>query len=333
MAKVILLVLLVAALLGAGYFYLNFEWETHYENGKLAYLKIAPRAPGTAPRLPWQSAGSPPARPSRPTIRIASFNLDRLDEHKLSNRRVSDVLLRAIPQFEIIALQGLQGQSFGVLLRLVEQINAITGRQYGYAALPPAQRDGPPQYSAFVFDLAAVEIDRSTLQAVPDPAGRFRWPPLVALFRVRGPGEAEAFTFELINVRINPDRPAAELDLLADVYRAVRDGPRNEDDVILLGDLGADENHLGRLGQIAGLTAAITSAPTTVRGTRRVDNILFDRRATVEFTGRAEVLDLMRECDLTIEAAQEVSAHLPVWAEFSSYEGGQSGHTAPAAVP
>ena len=74
------------------------------------------------------------------------------------------------------------------------------------------------------------------------------------------------------------------------------------------------------------LTAAVTAAPTTTRGTRVADNILFDRRATVEFTGRSGVYDLMRECDLSMPAALEVSEHLPVWAEFSVYEGGQPGH-------
>jgi hypothetical protein len=56
------------------------------------------------------------------------------------------------------------------------------------------------------------------------------------------------------------------------------------------------------------------------------DNILFDRRATVEYTGRCGVVDLIRELDLTPQAALEISEHLPVWAEFSSYENGQRGH-------
>ena len=38
----------------------------------------------------------------------------------------------------------------------------------------------------------------------------------------------------------------------------------------------------------------------------------------------------MRECDLSMQAALEVSEHLPVWAEFSVYEGGQPGHVARA---
>ena len=95
--------------------------------------------------------------------------------------------------------------------------------------------------------------------------------------------------------------------------------------MILLGDLEADENHLGRLGQVPGITAAVTGTPTTLRGTRRADNILFDRRTTVEFSSSSGVLDLMRELDLDLEAAQEISDHLPVWAELSSYEGGQPG--------
>jgi hypothetical protein len=56
------------------------------------------------------------------------------------------------------------------------------------------------------------------------------------------------------------------------------------------------------------------------------DNILFDRRATVEYTGRSGVLDMIRELDLTRQEALEVSEHLPVWAEFSSYENGQASH-------
>ncbi len=141
-----------------------------------------------------------------------------------------------------------------------------------------------------------------------------------------------AFTFILIAVDTNPDKPEAELDLLADVIRAVRKKMPDEDDIIMLGDFETDENHLGGLSGILGITAAISGTPTTTRGTQLADNILFDRRATSEFTGRAEVVDLIREFDLTMQQAQEISEHLPVWAEFSSYEGGQKGYVPPAPV-
>ena len=227
----------------------------------------------------------------------------------------------------MIALQGVRAKNRGLLVRLVEQLNA-TGRTYDFASAANGERDGAEPVAAILFDRAGVEIDRGTVHLVGDPAGRFRHKPLVAAFRARGPGEAEAFTFTLIDVQVEPARAAAELDLLAAVYRAVRDDGRNEDDIILLGDLEADPEHLGQLGRVPNLVAAIASVPTTTRGGRLVNNILFDRLATVEFTGRAGVFDLMRECDLSLTAALEISEHLPVWAEFSVYEGGQPGHVA-----
>ncbi len=257
---------------------------------------------------------------------MATFNLGGLDENKLNVLRISDVLAHLLPRFELIALEGVRGKNQGVLVRLVEQINAASGKQYNFATCPTQKRDGVEHYSAFVFDRTALEIDRSMVHFVEDSLGRFRHKPLVGAFRVRGLDPAQAFTFTLVAVETNPEQPAAELELLADVYRKLRDDGRNEDDIIMLGDFEADENHLGRLGGFLGITAAVSNTPTTARGTQQVDNIIFDRRATGEFTGRAEVLDMMREFDLTIEQAQEISEHLPVWAEFSSYEGGQKGY-------
>ena len=322
------IVLAVAAGVGGWYVHSNYIVDVHRGGqGAIEYVKLVPRAhPSTAAADDW---ASPPAAPARATIRIATFNLDGLDENKLANHTVSDVLVRVLPHFDVIALQGIRAKSRGLLVRLVEQINAL-GRCYDFATDPVADRDGLAQYNAVLFDRASVEIDRSTVHFVEDAAGRFRYKPLVAAFRVRGPAPAEAFTFTLVNVQTDPNRVAAELDLLGIVYRAVRDDRRNEDDIILLGDLEADHEHLGNLGRVPNLVAAVTATPTTTRGTRMADNILFDRRATVEFTGRSGVFDLMRECDLSLQAALEISEHLPVWAEFSVYEGGQPGHVARA---
>jgi hypothetical protein len=225
-------------------------------------------------------------------------------------------------------LQGVRGKNQGVLIRLVEQINAATGRTYDYAVCPTQQRDGLEHYSAFVFDTGRIEVDRTTVHFVEDRSGRLRIKPLAGEFRARGPDPAEAFTFTLINVEADPDHAPAELDLLAKVFRAVRDAGRGEDDIILLGDLESDDQHLGELGKLLGVTALVSGVPTTARGANLLDNILLDRRATAEFAGRVEVVDMMREFDLTMPGAQEISEHLPIWAEFSVYEGGQAGRGA-----
>jgi hypothetical protein len=294
------------------------------QNGGMEYMRIVPRqgrgtSPGDAPRQ------VPPAAP-RPSIRMATFDLDGLDETKWANHQVSDILVRIVSHFDILAVQGVRSKNHSVLVRLLEQVNALGQRSYDFAICPTADRDAVQQYNAFLFDAASVEIDRGTVHSVVDPQRRFRCQPLVGSFRVRGPAEAEAFTCTLINVQIDAERAQTELDSLADVFRAVRDYYRDEDDILVLGNLQADGEHLGRLGKLPYLTAAISGTPSTTRGTALLDNILFDRRTTVEFTGRSGVLDLLREFDLTPQAALEVSEHLPVWAEFSCYEGGQPGH-------
>ena len=98
--------------------------------------------------------------------------------------------------------------------------------------------------------------------------------------------------------------------------------------VTLLGDLNVDDGHLGELGAVSDITWVISGTPTNTRRTRQYDNILFTRRATVEYAGRAGVFDFAAEYGLSMEAALTVSDHLPVWAEFSPYEGGEAGRLA-----
>ena len=323
MAKQLLIVLVIVVVAGGVYFFLNYDVQPQQIAGKPSYWKVVPKGAATPDELPSPNL---PTAPRSPTIRIAAFQLGRLDEPKLANHRVRDVLLRLLPSFDLIAIEGIRGKNQGVLIRLVEQLNATSGRAYDYTTCPTQQRDALEHYSAFLYDCARIDVDRTTVHFVEDRLGRLRIKPLAGSFRVRGPDTDEAFTFTLINVETDPDRTAAELDLLAEAFRAVRDDGRNEDDIILLGDLQSDDKHLGQLGNLLGVTALLSDVPTTVRGANLLDNILLDRRATCEFTGRVEVVDMMREFELTMPGAQEVSDHLPIWAEFSVYEGGQAGH-------
>ena len=64
---------------------------------------------------------------------------------------------------------------------------------------------------------------------------------------------------------------------------------------------------------------------TNTRGKKPTTTSLFSDRPPAEFTGRWGVFDMIREFNMTIDEALEVSDHMPVWAEFSIYEGGQGG--------
>ena len=217
------------------------------------------------------------------------------------------MLVSLFAKFDLVAVQGVRGKNQGVLVHLIDQINA-TGRTYDFATCPTQQRDGLEHYTAFVFDCGTIEVDRSTVHFVEDPLGRIRIKPLAGSIRARGPDPAEAFTFTLINVEVDADRAAIELDLLAKAFRAVQKSRPKEDDFILLGDLQSDDQHLGELNKLFGVAPLLSGFATTARGTQLLDNMLLDRRATCEFTGRIEVVDMIREFHLTLPAARNLRA-------------------------
>jgi endonuclease/exonuclease/phosphatase family metal-dependent hydrolase len=261
------------------------------------------------------------------TIRIASFNIQVFGESKLAKPEVMQVLVDVVRQFDVVAIQEVRSRTQDVLPRFVQLLNA-QGRQYDYALGPPLGRTHSTEQYAFVFDTQRLEIDRRALYTVVDPGDRLHREPLVAAFRVRGPPPDQAFTFTLVNIHTDPDEVESELAALDDVFRAVQEDGRGEDDVILLGDLNADDQNLGELGRLPLLFPAIVGQPTNVRRTRQYDNILLHRGATTEYTGTSGVLDFAAQYKLTPKMAKEVSDHFPVWAEFHTYEGGRPGYVA-----
>ena len=69
--------------------------------------------------------------------------------------------------------------------------------------------------------------------------------------------------------RLGGDPETADLsgvDVLADAFRVMQQ--QGEDDVILLGDLNADEHHLRGLGQLQGIKYAIAGVTTNTRAAR-----------------------------------------------------------------
>lgn len=315
------LLLFVALIAGGGWFFL--------QNFDIAGLdKIEVRKKGAGTTFPVNAAGPEVAvyQPGE-TIKIASFNIQVFGQSKLSKPAVMDILARLIRQFDVIAIQEIRSLDQDVMPRFIEIINAA-GRNYDFLIGPRIGDTSSKEQYAFVFDRQTIEVDRTFLYTVNDPDNLLHREPLVGWFRARGPNADEAFTFTLVNVHTDPDIVATELSVMDDVYRVVRDDGRNEDDVILLGDFNADNEHLGELGQVPGITWAIAGIPTNVRRTHQYDNIIFHSQATREFVGRSGVVDFMRDYNLSTEEALEVSDHLPVWAEFSIYEGGTPGYVA-----
>jgi hypothetical protein len=96
MLKQLPILLLIAVAGGGVYFLMNYEVQRQSVDGKPAYWKIVPK--GTA--VSSDAPAAPSATPLRSTIRIAAFQFGRLDDAKLANHQVSDVLMRLLPSFD-----------------------------------------------------------------------------------------------------------------------------------------------------------------------------------------------------------------------------------------
>jgi endonuclease/exonuclease/phosphatase family metal-dependent hydrolase len=319
MRKFSMLVLALLAAVGGWFFNSNFQLVG------LNDIRVAPRNDEAGGND--SSLRAPPVTRNGDAIRVAAFNIQVFGRSKIDKPGVVDILARIVRQFDVIAVQEIRSRDQDILPSFIERINAA-GRQYDYVIGPRIGRSNSKEQYAFIFDRASIEVDRSQLYTIDDPDDLLHREPLVGWFRVRGPSPDQAFTFSLINIHTDPDETDVELDALDDVYRVVRDDGRQEDDVIILGDLNVDDRHLGQLGQMSGITWVISGMPTNTRGKKQYDNLVFHEQATAEFTGRGGVFDFMREYNLTIDEALEVSDHLPVWAEFSIYEGGKVGRVA-----
>ena len=262
----------------------------------------------------------PPAKVQK-TFRIAVWDVTPLDMVKASEPGILRAIAGVVRQFDITALQGVDLREWAVLAALMDTVRE-GDQAFSYVTVPEPLRLGLPRGSVIIFDMRAAEVDRSTVRMIESLGPRFRRVPLTAAFRARGVPPEQAFTFSLVSVHLDPFAVEEEMSLLDDVFRAVRDDGRGEDDVLLAGFFACGDRELKVALRNPDGVCVNPGLPTNISGTESSTNIAFDGRATVEYTGRFGVVDLMRQYRLTAAQAQQVAQHLPVWAEFSVYEGG-----------
>ncbi len=290
-----------------------------------------PTSQYTAPYATPAPATPPPSSPlyNGPTIRIASFNIQVFGNKKAQNQPVMWTLAKIVQNFHVVAIQEIRTQDDHLLDTFLRNyVNAGGQRRYDYVIGPRLGRSNSTEQYAFIYDTAAIEVNRRSIYTVNDPDDLLHREPLVAMFRARGPPPDQAFTFVLVNIHTDPDETDTELDALGQVYEAVRRAAGGEDDIIVLGDLNVDDKHLGRLGQISGIRPVVHDTTTNTRRTKEYDNIVLHQPSTAEFMGRWGVYDVQRLHNLTQQQALQVSDHLPVWAEFSAYESAAPGRVA-----
>lgn len=312
MPKSISLALLVSMLGGGWFFFQNFEVEGLEQLTVRRRPTSRPADPVSTPSAPWSPGDA---------VRVASFNIQVFGETKAKKPEVMSVLADVVQRFDIVAVQEIRAANPNFVPNFVDFVNA-DGRRYDFIVGERLGRTSSKEQYAFIYDAERIEADRHGWYTIHDPDDLLHRPPLVCHFRVRGPPSDQSFTFTLINAHTDPDEVGQELKALEEAYRAVRRSAPSEDDVILLGDLNANDRKISESFAVSGLRIVFSGVPTNVRKTKLYDNILFHGGSTAEFTGRAGVFDLMREYNLTMDQTLDVSDHLPVWAEFSAHEHG-----------
>jgi len=259
-----------------------------------------------------------------PHLRIGSWAIDGpVLESSRRGQASQQLVLRILSQFDLIALQQTPAIEHDAIPMLVDALNgnAPDGR-YDYVLGEP---DGPAHAQerlAFIFDTQRVRVDRSQTYAVADPAQQMTYDPLVAWFQAGEPEVDQAWTFSFVNVRVELTQAPQEVALLPAILKAIRYDGRGEDDVVMAGLLQADDAYLLPGIFSNDVRPAIRSTTTDLLGRYQTSNLLVDFDPTNEFLGRGGVLDFLRIYNLSLDEAKEISTQLPIFAEFSVYEGG-----------
>lgn len=267
------------------------------------------------------SADASNSRTSAKNLRIGSWALSGFGPSKLGSEHCRLNLIRMIRKYDVIALQQITARERDVMPRIVDEINE-GGRTYDFVLGQPTGPADRPEQLAILFNVKRVHIDRSQTYTVADPQNRMTYDPMVAWFRAAEPSTDSAWTFSIVNVRINLTRAAAEVALLPSIFSAVRSDGRGEDDVVMLGLFQADDSYLVPQIMGADIVAAVRSTTTDIFHRHQTCNILIDQNRTSEYIGRGGPVDFLRVFNLNLDEAEAVSSHLPIFAEFSATEGG-----------
>lgn len=266
---------------------------------------------------------------SSETIRIATFNIQTFDKTKASDAEVMPILAQVISQFDVVAIQEVQGGDSEPIQALVDLLRA-SGAYYSATVSEPIGRMSQTESYAYIWDETRIQFVNQSAYLVQDQADRMHREPMVASFESRA-GLADGrrpFRFTLINAHtssseVDASAIADEMNVLDDVFVRVRDYDykmTGEEDCIMLGDLNVDTVGLRELGQIPNIISIAGDLKTNTLRTETFDHILIDRTMTREFTGRFGQIDFVLDLELSQEQALRVSDHLSLWAEFSAYE-------------
>ncbi len=309
---------------GAWALYHRDQFQSAEQAWKFAKSQFAS---STSSSVPAQLSKWEPTARIPNTIRVASFNLQAFNAEKMANETIAQRIAEIMMNFDVIAVQEILPGEQLALQRLVQSINS-SGMNYAYSLSPSLGTGENARLSAFIFNQFSIQLDDAFAYAVNDPQQTFKRQPYVGWFRAAQVRPDRALTFTLVNLDLDDRRVGEEIEALGTLFRTVRKDTRDEDDVILLGNFHCDAQALQVLQDTTGLRCAIVNQSTNTQNTHQLDNVLYSPLASTEFTGERGVFDFLKQFNMTLDEALQISDHLPVWADFSILEGDASGRMA-----
>ena len=309
------------------------------ENSRLTN-SLWPKLSGTRPDLSPNSTTFAPfnfasestfSRGSRPGLPVRSANKIRIASFKMNGNSNPAMQLRSLElmtdicsQFDIVAFQEINSQSITLLEQIGQRAVVKSGGMIRFRAISDKAKVAPgnPLF-VILYNAETLDLDFANWYSVNDPDGLLTREPLVGWFRTRHVESEKAFTFTLANIQLDDHRPDLELPYIGDLFRAIRQDGRGEDDVIITGNFNAGDRGLSAMRERDGLTWVVYDTATSTDKESQYDNLVFAQNATVEFTGQGGVFDFLAAYNLPLADATAISQHMPVWAEFSTVEGHQ----------
>lgn len=314
---------------GAWIFYHRDEIGSPQQLWDFVLAKINLSESSLPQRVPSQLSSWPMLEKTPDTIRVANFSLvsPTAFESGESEQFAAERLAGILQAFDVVAIPEMTPSNRRLLMLAVALLN-VQGGQFISTTGP--EYSGPRGHatSAFVFNQLTVQMEHAFPMPLMGEDLAFESQPYVGWFRALGAPADRAFTFTLVNIQLAARQSAGHVSALSELFRTVRNDRRNEDDVVICGDFRVNFGGDRLTNQLSGLVGVFPNAVPNHQGEPQYDNFLVSPQATTEVTGSIGQIDFLRQFNLTITEACQISSKTPIWVEFSVFEGGTKDRTA-----
>ncbi|XP_072286174.1 deoxyribonuclease-1-like isoform X2 [Pyxicephalus adspersus] len=268
-------------------------------------------------------------------LKIASFNIERFSSTKVDDPTVLSLLIRILRRYDLIAVQEVMNKDDTAIIRLVQELNSATGRNYNLLISDHLGRSSYKEKYVYVYRediLKPTEwyhFDDGCENCGTDV---FIREPFVARFSSL---TTEVKDFALVSIHTSPDYAVREVDGLFDVWEDAKQRLLLEN-IVILGDYNAGCSYVKsshwpiiRLRHDSSLQWLIgDDADTTVSTNTHCpyDRIVVggSRLQNSVVPGSAKPFNYQVEYGLTYEQTKAASDHYPVEVEIrndASYAG------------